>query len=208
MTDNSHNTFVFSFGRWFLIWWHCPSYTRWLAAEFFLPRRMPAPFSGCAKCCLRNVAVPSLNASQCLQNITYFLFDFTLLRPFLQDWWSFISYQLLLWLRFLFKVKEASPINSSQYQWEQAGVFYCLLAGLARNWSVLHTNYGFVNWHLIRQKELELSKWGRETNLEKCQISSFWYVTLPVLRGKAGQLSEFWGDRPGGVLAAVSWLGA
>lgn len=105
---------------------------------------------------------------------------------------------------FLTKVKEASSINSPQCQWKQAGVCYSLLAGLAGNWSVLHTNDGFVNWHLIRQGESDLSRWGGETNLEKYQIQSFWYVILAALHGKAGS-SVTGGGQPCGVLTVVSW---
>jgi len=131
---------------------------------------MPASFCGCARCCVCNMAVPGVNASPEVQNIIYFLLDFTLLHPFLQDWWSFISYHLLLWPQFLSKVKETSSINSPQCQWEQAGVCYSLLAGLARNWSVLHTNDGFLNWRFIRRRELGPSRWGGETGLERCQV--------------------------------------
>lgn len=84
-------------------------------------------------------------------------------------------------------------------------VCYSLLAGLARNCSVLHTNDGFVNWRLIRQSELGPSRWGGETNLEKCQTQSFWHVTLPVLHGKAGWLSDFGGVSPGGCCSELIW---
>lgn len=153
---------------------------------------MPACVSGHAGCCMCILAVLPVNASQYPQNMVYFLFDFTLLHPFLQDWWSFISYHPLLWPQFLFKVEEASSINSSPCQSKQAGVCCSLLAGLARNWSVLHTNYGFVNWHLIRQRELELSRWGRETNLVKGRQSPFWNVTLPVLHGRQVFVGPAW----------------
>lgn len=149
---------------------------------------------------------PQSECFSIMQNIIYFLFDLTLLYPFLQDWWSFISYHELLWPWFLSKVKEALSANSCQCQWNQAGVCYSLLAGLAGNCSVLHTNDGFVNWHLIRQRWLGPSRWGGETNLEKCQTQSFWDATLPVVHGKAGWLSDFGGSALVG--AVVSWFGA
>lgn len=140
-----------------------------------------------------------------MQSIIYFVFDLTLLYPFLQDWWSFISYHQLLWPWFLSKVKEALSANSCQCQWNQAGACYSLLAGLAGNCSVLHTNDDFVNWHLIRQRLLGPSRWGGETNLEKCQTQSFWHVTLPVVHGKAGWISDFGGVSPGGCCSELIW---
>lgn len=100
---------------------------------------------------------------------------------------------------------ERELINS---QWKQAGVCYSLLSGLARNWSVLHTNDGFVSWHLSRQRELDLRRWRGETDLERGQTQCYWCVALPALHGQAGQLCDFSGGRPGGVLTVVSWLGA